>query len=139
MADYTRQIFELLGVEPRERFKLEELPNFTFFIEQDLTVFEFCDTSKALCRDYGHGILINILNGVFHIANQGDEKVMNGDTKHIIVDDIYLKGNAKLHRFENAAGIQYSAIYTAGGREVYSCVRDEEARMIAYWNISTLY
>lgn len=136
MADYTKQIFDMLGVVPRERFKLEELPNFTFFIERDLTVFECCDAGKPLCRDYGHGILINILNGVFHIAKEESEKVMNGDTKHIIVEGIYLKGNAKLHRFENAAGIQYSAIYTVGGREVYSCVRDEEARMIAYWNNS---
>ena len=68
MADYTKQIFDMLGVEPGERFKLEGIPNFTCFLEQDLTLFECCDTGQAFCRDYGHGTLINILNGVFHIV-----------------------------------------------------------------------
>lgn len=50
-----------------------------------------------------------------------------------IIYDADLRKEAKLHRFDNAAGCAYSAIYVCG-REVYSCERDHEPQMIKYWN-----
>ena len=55
-----------------------------------------------------------------------------GDSEHDVYDARLAK-NAKLHRFKNYGGIQYSAIYL-GNFEAFSCERSEEAKMIAYWN-----
>jgi hypothetical protein len=57
---------------------------------------------------------------------------MNGDTKHIVVDCPSLNVG-ELHRFKNAAGVEYSAIYI-DGVEVYSCERDRENGMINFVN-----
>ncbi len=54
------------------------------------------------------------------------------DGEHTIVD-AGLKGNAILHRFVNAAGCPYSAIYYAK-REIWSQIRDRERFMIRAWN-----
>lgn len=60
-------------------------------------------------------------------------KIKDGDTPHEIVSDIELKNNAQLHRFNNHAGIPYSAIYV-DGKEIWSCRRVTEAEMIKDWN-----
>lgn len=56
----------------------------------------------------------------------------NLDSDHTLYDAHLHKG-AVLHRFNNPAGVPYSAIYI-GGHEIYSCERDHEKRMIDYWN-----
>lgn len=56
-----------------------------------------------------------------------------GDSEHEIVDDIELKGRGELHRFNNPEGVPYSAIYV-GNYELLSIRRDDEARMIQFWN-----
>lgn len=56
----------------------------------------------------------------------------NGDSEHEIVDCSELK-KGELHRFKNAAGVEYSAIYVHG-EERYSIERDGEAGMIRYAN-----
>lgn len=55
-----------------------------------------------------------------------------GDTKHEIVN-VELKGRARLHRFNNPAGVPYSAIYV-GADEIWSCQRSDEQDMIDTWN-----
>ena len=57
------------------------------------------------------------------------------DSEHIIVNDVKLKCNGVLHRFTNHAGAPYSAIYS-GDYEYYSCPREDEEKMIKYWNES---
>ena len=57
---------------------------------------------------------------------------MRNDTEHEIVDCPKL-AKGKLHRFNNAAGVAYSAIYLHGD-EIFSCERAQEAKMISYFN-----
>lgn len=56
------------------------------------------------------------------------------DTMHTIID-AKLKRCGELHRFKNGAGVPYSAIYI-GDKEYYSCPREDESKMIKYWNES---
>ena len=60
-------------------------------------------------------------------------ETIGGDTKHQIVYEIKLFGNGILHRFNNAGGCPYSAIYV-DNFEVWSCERKGETRMIHEWN-----
>ena len=55
------------------------------------------------------------------------------DGEHNIVDDVRLCGGAELHRFNNNAGVPYSAIYV-NGEEKCSCPREKEVGMISWWN-----
>lgn len=54
------------------------------------------------------------------------------DSIHIIID-ANLADEGLLHRFKNGAGEECSAIYR-GNKEIFWHYRDEEARMIYYWN-----
>ena len=54
-----------------------------------------------------------------------------GDTPHEITDVDLHNGTATLHRFRNAAGVPYSAIYEI--REIISAPRDEEDDLIKYY------
>ena len=47
--------------------------------------------------------------------------------------------NGTLKRFNNAAGVPYSAIYDKNGREIFSCERKYEEDMIATWNKSPVW
>ena len=58
------------------------------------------------------------------------------DSDHKIFD-FKLRRDARLHRFENAAGNPYSAIYV-GNCEYFSCSRKDEKNMIIYWNESKI-
>lgn len=51
-----------------------------------------------------------------------------GDSPHEIMDVDLHNGAATLHRFKNAAGVPYSAIYEI--REITSAPREEEAELI---------
>lgn len=59
--------------------------------------------------------------------------MLRNDSRHIVVTDVDIARNGVLHRFKNGAGEPYSAIYV-GDIEHVSCPRDDEARMIQYWN-----
>lgn len=54
------------------------------------------------------------------------------DSEHIVIENIELKGNAKLHRFF-VNSTPYSAIYI-GDKEVGSQERSREDSMIKWWN-----
>ena len=54
------------------------------------------------------------------------------DSEHRIFE-VTLRKGARLHRFINAGGVPYSAIYI-GHYERFSCVREHEQQMIDYWN-----
>ena len=56
-----------------------------------------------------------------------------GDTMHEVVEGVRLKGGAKLHRFTNAGGVPYSAIYL-GNVECWNDPRSEENRLVYDWN-----
>lgn len=51
------------------------------------------------------------------------------DGKHTVVNDIKFSNGAELHRFNNPAGVPYSAIYE-NGVEMMSCERSREAGMV---------
>lgn len=55
------------------------------------------------------------------------------DNEHEIVEEVKLSGNAKLHRFINACGTEYSAIYE-NDYEIFSCERSREDAMIQCYN-----
>ena len=57
----------------------------------------------------------------------------NGDTEHIIAKEVRLMNGGVLHRFTNAGGDDYSAIYV-GENEQASCPRSDESNMIKWWN-----
>ena len=53
-----------------------------------------------------------------------------GDSIHeVLTDDLLSRYNVELHRFTNAAGVEYSAIYRNGVEEM-SDPRDREQEMI---------
>ena len=54
------------------------------------------------------------------------------------IADMELNGGATLHRFNNIAGVDYSAIYL-DGREVLSCERERESSMVDYWQKSDFW
>lgn len=56
-----------------------------------------------------------------------------GDDKHVIVPNIELADGAELHRFNNACGVPYSAIYLNGDEQM-SCEFNSEVDMIKCWN-----
>ena len=56
----------------------------------------------------------------------------HNDSEHEVLDAGLRKG-AKLHRFTNAAGVEYSAVYL-GRMEALSCERDYERDMVNFWN-----
>ena len=57
----------------------------------------------------------------------------DGDTEHEVVTGVELKGGARLHRFVNAGGVPYSAIYLHGV-ECWNNPRDDEKRLVSMWN-----
>lgn len=60
----------------------------------------------------------------------GSEKGTQGDSTHMVYADDYLtRYGAELHRFINAGGVPYSAIYRNGSEEM-SCERQGEDQMI---------
>jgi len=96
------------------------------------------DEAKRICQLFGASIdeLMNDdreVTAIYKIDEypifdlpgclDGDHRIYDADLKH----------EGVLHRFENAAGVPYSAIYR-GGREWFSCERDREKGMIDYWN-----
>lgn len=56
-----------------------------------------------------------------------------GDSQHEIINGVKLRNDGVLHRFINAGGVQYSAIYI-DDFEVWSCEREHESQMIDDWN-----
>lgn len=52
------------------------------------------------------------------------------------VFDAGLKGGAKLHRFKNSSGVEYSAIYIGNVEQAYH-YRSKEEGMIEWWNDGT--
>lgn len=63
---------------------------------------------------------------------------MHGDSKHEIVGDVLLAYGAKLHRFVNGSGVDYSAIYQ-GDFESWSHERNREADMVKAWNDNAVH
>ena len=57
----------------------------------------------------------------------------NYDVSDEIIEEIKLRGDAKLHRVVNQKGEKFSII-TIGDREIWSCFRLNEADMIKRWN-----
>lgn len=50
-----------------------------------------------------------------------------------LIFNVKLNGDAKLLRFDNPAGVPYSAIFQ-NGEEIFSCERSQEENMIKQWN-----
>ena len=56
-----------------------------------------------------------------------------GDSPHAIYsDDLLRRHNAELHRFRNAAGVPYSAIYRSGFEEMSAPRVDEGIMLIMF-------
>lgn len=51
-----------------------------------------------------------------------------------VVKNVLLKDGATLIRFDNPAGVPYSAIIDRDGVEIYSSERCYEGRLVRYWN-----
>lgn len=56
-----------------------------------------------------------------------------GDSPHVVIYEVELANDALLHRFDNPAGVPFSAIYV-DGIEVWNCERSREANMVYDWN-----
>lgn len=54
------------------------------------------------------------------------------DSPHQVYD-ANLRNSARLHRFINSGGISYSSI-CFGSKEIWSCERKHEKRMVDDWN-----
>ena len=65
-----------------------------------------------------------------------EDTVNPRDSDHTVYD-IDLRNGGKLHRFTNQVGTAYSAIYV-GSREIFSCPREDEKKMIYHWNTSKI-
>ena len=60
------------------------------------------------------------------------------DSTHIKVPEVQLKHHGVLYRFNNPAGVPYSAIYVKLF-EAFSCEREDEPNMIKAWNEANEY
>lgn len=54
------------------------------------------------------------------------------DTTHKVYMVIYKNKMCELHRFNNAGGVPYSAIYV-DGKEYYNNIRENEKEMLKYY------
>ena len=72
MADYVKQIFELLGVKPGHIFKLKEMPNYSYKLTNNLKLYVRSDADKKWFIDLGSRTLFMILKGVFNIVKKID-------------------------------------------------------------------
>lgn len=71
----------------------------------------------------------------YYHVNQNDvypEKDKQSDSPHLRYD-ANLRNGALLHRFDNPRGVPYSSI-CIGSKEIWSCERDHEKRMVDAWN-----
>lgn len=67
MADYTKQIFDMLGVEPDEEFALKEAPHCFFKITKSLKLWSCGAEKDVWFRDTHNTQFIDILTGKFTI------------------------------------------------------------------------
>lgn len=61
MKDNVRKVFDMLGVEPNEKFKIEGNGDTIYYIDEKLYVYR---NNEMLCSDKG---LSNLINGYFKI------------------------------------------------------------------------
>lgn len=61
MNDNVRKVFDMLGVEPNEKFKIEGNGDTIYYIDEKLYVYR---NNEILCSDKG---LSNLINGYFKI------------------------------------------------------------------------
>lgn len=72
MADYTKQIFEMLRVKPGHIFKLKEIPNYSYKLTNNLKLYVRSDADKKWFTDLENRTLFMILKGVFNIVKKID-------------------------------------------------------------------
>lgn len=70
MADYTKQIFEMLRVKPGHIFKLKEIPNYSYKLTNNLKLYVRSDADKKWFTDLENRTLFMILKGVFNIVKK---------------------------------------------------------------------
>lgn len=61
MKDNVRKVFDMLGVEPNEKFKIENNGDTIYYIDEELYI---CRDKEFLCSDKG---LSNLIYGYFKI------------------------------------------------------------------------
>ena len=61
MNDNVRKVFDMLGIEPNEKFKIEGNGDIIYYIDEKLYVYR---NNEILCSDKG---LNNLINGYFKI------------------------------------------------------------------------
>lgn len=74
MNDNVRKIFDILGVEPNERFKIEGIDETIYYINESLHFYKV----DGLCIDVG---LCNLLNGNVKIIKLPKKKKLRDLTK----------------------------------------------------------
>ena len=68
MNDNVREVFDILGVKPYEKFKIESNEDTIYRIDEELYIYR---DNEILCRDKG---LNNLLNGYFKIIKLPKKK-----------------------------------------------------------------
>lgn len=68
MNDNVRKVFDILGVEPNEKFKIEGNGDTIYYIDEKLYVYR---NNEMLCSDKG---LSNLINGYFKIIKLPKKK-----------------------------------------------------------------
>lgn len=71
MTDNVRKVFNMLGVEPNERFKIEGVDEANYYIDENLYVLKEIKDKLIEVSDKG---LSNILNGYFKIIKLPKKK-----------------------------------------------------------------
>lgn len=75
MNDNVRKVFDMLGVEPNEKFKIEGNGDTIYRIDEELYVYR---DDEILCSDKG---LNNLINGYFKIIKLPKTKKLRDLTK----------------------------------------------------------
>lgn len=77
MNDNVRKVFDMLGVEPNERFKIEGIDEANYYINEKLYVIREIEGRLSEVSDKG---LSNILNGYFKIIKIPKKKKLRDVT-----------------------------------------------------------
>ena len=67
MADYTKQIFEMLGLKPNEKFKIKGVLGFSYRLTNKLSLYCCDDETKKWFPVISNKDFIRILTGYFEI------------------------------------------------------------------------
>ena len=106
MNDNVRKVFDILGVEPYEKFKIEGNEDTIYYIDEELYVHR---DKEILCSDKG---LNNLINGYFKIIKLPKKKKL----RDLTPEEWNIFRNAKCYPRDNCDECVFCNVICTGSR-----------------------